>query len=377
MSLHSTYIRSSPILIDTVSLNLPTLTGEQLTGLSEALLEAAGATREEAQTVSKLLVRSNLAGVDSHGVFPNLTNIIKGLQKSKIKPGAPFEIVKETASTALVNGNWGFGQVICTRAMELAIDKARKYGVAAVGIFNCNHIGRLADYSLMAAKKDMIGFITVNGDPEVAPYGGRTGVLSTNPISYGIPAGAEQPIVVDFATSMGAEGKVRAALLRGQQLPPGWIVDSQGQPSTNPADLYQPPLPPEQIKLAGALLPAGGHKGYGLGLVVEILGGALTGTGCSDEITSTQTNGVFISVTNISNFVPIEQFKERVDRLIRKIKNSPKAAGFGEILIPGEPEFREEKRRSKAGVVIPDRSWETLVNACREYGLDAERLISE
>jgi len=339
-------------------------------------LVAGGASDEDARIVTRLLVKSNLAGVDSHGVFPNLVNYIKGLRKGIIKPNAIFEIVKETESTAMINGNWGFGQVICTKAMELAIEKAKKNGVSGVAIFNCNHIGRLSDYSLMAVENDMVGFIAANGDPNVAPYGGRSSVLSTNPISYGIPAGTERPVIVDFATSMAAEGKIRAALYKGVQLPPGWIVDSAGRPSTNPADLYEPPLPPEQIKMAGALLPAAGHKGYGLALVVEILGGALTGTGCSDDVTSGLTNGIFLSVVNITHFVPLEEFKARVDGLIRKIKNSPRAPGFSEILIPGEPEFREEEKRSKTGVPISDASWKTLVDACKEYGLDAQKLVA-
>ncbi len=354
---------------------MPTLTSLQLTDLSVALLKAAGASDQEASVVTKLLVKANLAGVDSHGVLPNLISYINGLRNGVIKPGAKFEIFKDTPSTALINGNWGFGQVICSRAMELAIEKARQTGVGVIGIFNCNHIGRLADYAQMALENDMIGFIAANSDPSVAPYGGRKAILSTNPVSYGIPAGQERPIVVDFATSMAAEGKIRAALYKGQQLPLGWIVDSQGRPSTNPADLYAPPLPPEQIKLAGALLPAGGHKGYGLGLVVEVLGGALTGTGCSEEVTSGLTNGVLILVLKIEQFVPLERFKETVDKLIRTIKGSPRAESFSEILIPGEPEFREEERRSKSGIWIPETAWANLVEACRQYGLDAENLI--
>jgi uncharacterized oxidoreductase len=359
---------------------MPLLTSKQLTNVSMGLLKAAGASEEEAEIVTRFLVKANLAGVDSHGVLPNLIPYIRGLREGVIKPGARFEITKETLSTALINGNWGFGQLICYKAMQLAIDKARKTGIAAVAVYNCNHVGRMADYTQMAVENDMIGFICVNSDPGVAPYQGRKRVLSTNPLSYGIPAGKEKPIIVDFATSVGAEGKVRAALYEGQQLPPGWIVDSQGRPSTNPADLYDPPLPPEQIKLAGAILPMGGpekgYKGYGLGLAVEILGGALTGTGCSYQVTPGSTNGVYINVVKIDQFVPLQEFKDRVDWLIRTIKNSPKAEGFSEILIPGEPEFREEEKRSRSGIMIPDMTWKTLVDTCKEYGLDAQKLIS-
>jgi len=354
---------------------MPTFTSAQLANLSEALLEAAGATKEEAKTVSRLLTESNLAGVDSHGVFPNLLNYVNGLRERTIKPGAKIEIIRDQESALLINGNWGFGQVICTKAMLMAIDKAKKTGACAAGIFNCNHIGRLSDYTKLALQYGMIAFVAVNSDPCVAPYGGTRAVLATSPISYAIPARVEKPIVVDFATSVAAEGKVRAALYKGLQLPEGWILDSQGRQSTNPADLYEPPLPPAQVKLAGALLPAGGHKGFGLALVVEALSGALTGTGCDGEITYGMTNGVFIFVVNIGSFLPLEAFTERIDKLIRSVKSSPTAPGFTEILIPGEPEYREEERRMKAGIPIPETAWKTLENACKEYGLNATEIL--
>lgn len=309
-----------------------------------------------------------MAGVDSHGVL-RLGSYVQGLRKGIIKPGVKNQIVRETPSSLLINGNWGFGQVVCQEAMNRVLAKAEETGVVAAGVFNCNHIGRLADYTQMAVDREMIGFITVNSDPCVAPYGGRKVVLSTNPLSYGIPAGREMPIIVDFATSVAAEGKVQTALSKGEQLPLGWIVDSRGRPSVNPADLYEPPLPPVQYKFAGALLPAGGYKGYGLGLVIEILAGALTGSGCSEEVTSGLTNGVFMQVLNISRFVPVESFKERVDRLIRWIKDSPTAEGFQEILIPGEPEARERQKRMKTGIPIPDLAWTSLRDLCTQYGL--------
>jgi uncharacterized oxidoreductase len=356
---------------------MPTLTSSQLTKLSNALLKAAGASDAEAAIVTKLLVESNLAGVDSHGVFPNLMNYVKGLREGTIKSGVEIERVREGTSSVLIDGKWGLGQVVCAKAMEIAIQKASKTGVCAVGIFNCNHIGRLSDYSKMALEHDMIGFVAVNSDPGVAPYGGVSPILATAPLSYAIPASDENPIVVDFATSVAAEGKVRAALYKGLQLPPGWIVDSNGHPSTNPADLYEPPLPPKQVKLAGALLPAGGHKGYSLALVVEALAGALTGSGCDGEVTYVLTNGVFILVLKVDDFVPSNSFKSRIDRLIRSVKNSRKAEGVQEILIPGEPEFREEKKRSKDGISIPNSAWEALEEGCREFGLDASRIIRE
>jgi len=355
---------------------LPTLRREQLSALSSGLLKAAGASDEEAEIVTRNLVKANLVGADSHGIL-QLISYVNGIRSGVIKPGARFEVTKESPSTALTNGNWGFGQVVCSKAMKLAISKAQKVGSAVVCVFNCNHIGRLADYTQMALESDMIGFICVNGDSAVAPYGGKKAMLSTNPLSYGIPAGKENPIILDIATAIVAEGKVRAALYKGEKLPPGWILDSSGKPSTSPADLYQPPLPPAQAKISGAIQPAAGHKGYGLGLVVAILTGALTGTLCDPEIISGLTNTVYINVIKIDEFVALQDFKNRVDRLVRTIKDSPKAEGFNEILIPGEAEVIEEEKRTKSGVTIPDFTWNALTKLCNEYGFDAEKLLDD
>jgi uncharacterized oxidoreductase len=355
---------------------LPTITSTQLTHISQNLLKAAGASDEEAEIVTRFLVNANLAGVDSHGVVPNLIIYLQGVRSGTIKTRAKIEVRVDGPSTALIDGNWGFGQMTCSKAMEIAIGKARRTGVGAVGILNCNHIGRLAEYAQMAVANDMIGFIAANCEPYVAPFGGRTPVLGTNPLSYAIPAGHEEAVTVDYATSAAAEGKVRATLFKGDQLPSGWIVDSHGRPSTNPADLYEPPLPPERIKLAGALLPFGGYKGYGLGLVVDVLAGILTGAGSSQDMTSGWlTNGVFMMVLKIENFVPLGDFKERVDRLVRSIKNSQKAEGVKEILIPGEPEIYERELRLKTGIPISEKAWQPLMQACKQYGLDVESLM--
>ena len=355
---------------------MPTLTSTQLALISQNLLKAAGASDQEAEIVTRFLVNANLAGVDSHGVVPNLTIYVEALRNGTIKTGAKIEVKTDNPSTALVDGNWGFGQVTCSKAMEIAIEKARRTGVGAVGVFNCNHIGRLADYARMALNEDMIGFIAANCEPYVAPYGGRVPVLGTNPLCYAIPAGQGKAVVVDFATSAAAEGKVRAALLKGEQLPPGWIVDSHGRPSTDPADLYEPPLPPERIKLAGALLPFGGYKGYGLGLVVDMLAGVLTGAGSSQDMTSGWlTNGVFIMALKIGNFVPLEDFKTRADRLVKSIKNSQNAEGYEEILIPGELEAKERERRLRTGIPISEKAWQPLIQACKQYGLNVENLM--
>jgi uncharacterized oxidoreductase len=355
---------------------LPIVTSLQLTRVAESLLRAAGASDEEAKTVTEFLVNANLAGVDSHGVVPNLVVYLQGIQGGTIKPQAKIEVRRETSSTALVDGNWGFGQVACSRAMEVALEKAVNTGVGAVGVFNCNHIGRLAEYARMAVDNGMIGFITANCEPYVAPYGGRARVLGSNPVCYAVPTGQGRSVVVDYATSMAAEGKVRAALLKGARLPPGWIVDARGRESTDPADLYEPPLPPERIKMAGALLPLGGYKGYGLAVIVDLLAGILTGAGSSQDMTGEwSTNGVFMMTLKIESFLPLKEFEVQAERLVRSIKNSPKAEGFDEILIPGEPEARERERRLKHGIPISGNAWQPVVESCKHYGLDIEKLM--
>jgi uncharacterized oxidoreductase len=356
---------------------MPSIQANELTTLSRKILISAGASFDEADTVAKLLVRANLSGVDSHGVFTYLHNYVQGIRTGQIKPGARIEILNETPSTALFNGNLGFGQVTAVKAMQLAIEKARNTGVSAVAIFNCNHIGRLADYSRMAVKNGMIAFVAANSDPCVAPYGGKKAVLSTAPLSWGIPTHSERPIIVDLATSAVAEGRIRAALYKGEQIPSDWIVNSQGQPSTNPAELYEPPLPPEQVKLAGALQPAGGYKGYALALIAEVLAGALSGTGCSEDVKSLLTNGVFILVLDPTRFAPLMEFEQRVDRLIQAVKNSPIAPGFKGIRVPGEREVEEEEKRLKSGIHVPDTAWKALLKLCGEYGVHTQSEASE
>jgi uncharacterized oxidoreductase len=226
---------------------------------------------------------------------------------------------------------------------------------------------------MMALEQNMIGVLFANSDISVAPWGGRRPMLGTNPVSFAIPAGKEKPIVVDYATAAVAEGKIRAAFLRGDKIPDGWILDKDGKPSTNPADLFEPPLPPVQVKIAGAQLPMAGHKGFGLGLVVDILGGALTGAGCDGDVK--MGNGVFLEAINVDSFIPLKNYQATVDKLIRDIKASPKAPGVTEILMPGEPELKAAEKRSRDGIPIPDATWAGIVNVAKELRVDLDKVL--
>jgi LDH2 family malate/lactate/ureidoglycolate dehydrogenase len=337
---------------------MPIFSAKQLIEYGTRIFTAAGAPPEEARLVSELLVKANLAGHDSHGVI-RIIQYVNEIEKGFIKPGAKVEVVKEGPSFALLNGNWGFGQVVATKAMELAIRKARVNDVGIVCVFNCNHVGRLSDYTVMASKNDMVGISMANSTKCVAPFGGREKMLSTGPISFAFPSDLEFPLVIDIATSVVAEGKVRVALHKGERIPIGWIINKDGYPSDNPKDLYE----------GGALLPLGGdeagHKGFGLGLAIEVLGGILTGAGCAYEETK-RGNGVFFEAINVERFMPVDEFKRRVGTLVRAIKASNPRPGFREIIIPGEPEYITEVNRLKNGINIPERTWEEIkIIACK------------
>jgi len=348
---------------------MPRFKAETLEEISEKIFISYGAPAERARLVSKFLVKANLCGHDSHGVI-RVIQYVKAIEEGDLKPDAKIDIIRETETSALLRGNRGFGQVVAKRAMELAIEKARKKTVSVVCAFDLYHMGRLADYTMLAAENDMIGISMVNSAPSVAPYGGIERLLSTAPISYAFPTGKENMFVLDISTSMCAEGKVRVSLHKGEKMPEGFIIDKNGNPSANPKDLYE----------GGTILPLGGdlvgYKGFGLGLTVEVMAGILSNDKCAYEA-GKKGNGVFFEVININDFIPIERFKERVDALIRRIKSSKLRAGFKEILIPGEPEIRRERTNREKGISIPERTWNEIVEIAKRKNIDINAFIDE
>src|SRR5919206_2966961 len=218
---------------------MPRVAAERLHEIGKALLEAAGSSPQEAEVVMRHCVEANLAGHDSHGII-QIPTYIDRIQVGHIVPGAPWEIVQESPTTTVIDGHWGFGYVVTERAMQLTIEKAARANVAASTVFRQGHIGRLASYTLMAARADMIGLITADSGrsaKQVAPFGGREPRLGTNPLSIAIPSDLDGPLFLDMATAAVAAGKVSLAVSRGEQIPLGWIVDREGRPSTDPGDL--------------------------------------------------------------------------------------------------------------------------------------------
>lgn len=340
---------------------MPRLTPEALTGFVRRIFKAAGASDDIARLVSRSLVASNLAGHDSHGVV-RVGQYLDSIAAGELDPRATPAVVRETEVMALLDARRGFGQVAARRAMLIAVDKAKAQGLAATTLFNCGHIGRVGEWVQMAADQNLIGLGFCNGGHAggyVAPYGGAARRLGTNPLAAAIPLQGREPVVLDFATSVRAEGKVRIARNQGRPVPGGWIVNAEGRPTTDPNDLYA----------GGMLLPAGEYKGYGLSLLVEFLGGVLTGDGCPALPGYRKGNGVLFLALAIDAFRPLDDFLAEGAALAEAVKATPPAPGFDEVLLPGEPETRAARQRRATGIEIDGATWGQLTGAATALGV--------
>jgi len=331
----------------TVTFNfMPVYSAIQLRSLTKNIFVAESATEENAETVANHLVRANLAGHDSHGIL-RIPGYASSIENGELDPRATGTLEIDDHAVGVFNGNRGFGQVIATNAMRIAIDKARHYGVSAIGVYKCGHIGRMADYCMMAMQQDMIGITTANMHPIMSAFGGAERVFNASPIGAAVPTSRERPFVLDISMGMSVEGKIFLKKARGEKLSQGEIVDKDGKPSIEPDDYLS----------GGSIQPFGGslgYKSYGLAFLIDILSGALGGSGCASSADRLEGNGVFMIAIDICKFTALERFKKTIDEVIRKVKQGKKAVGFNEILIPGEPEFLEEEKRLTSGIFIED-----------------------
>ena len=342
---------------------MPTVQAKRLTEITAALLIGAGASAVEAEIVSRHSVGANLAGHDSHGVI-QIPTYIDRVKRGHIVPGAEFEVTRDTPSTTVVDGHWGFGYVVSERLMNMTIEKARAGGVAAATVFRQSHVGRVADYPIMAAKAGMIGVMTADSgrsSKAVAPFGGREPRLGTNPICIAMPSNLEGTMFIDMATSAVAAGKLGVAVARGAPVPEGWILDGEGNPTTNPNDLRN----------GGVILPLGGpegHKGYGLSVMVEILSGILTGLGFGHDPSGRHNDGCFMAAFDVGAFRDPDDFKKEVTEFAQYLKSTPPAAGFSEVFYPGELEYRRERQLLREGIFVEDSTWNSLRDLAKEFG---------
>jgi len=313
-------------------------------------LRKAGMCAQDAQTTIDVLVTTDTWGVHTHGT-KQLRNLIKNFRDGRMDISASAEIVGEGPGWTKYDGHHSMPMPTSVRAMQMAIRKAKQTGIAMSTVHNSGHYGGAGYYAWLAAKEDMIGFSFTNVDPGVAAPGSRGSVLGTNPIAYAVPAGAEHPVILDIATSVVAASKVYALRQLDKPLPEGWIVDGNGLPTTDPG----------KYPIEGTLLPFAGHKGFGIGLLVEILTGVLSGGAFGQDVRSwvfgdpapVNQSHCFIAI-DVNLFEPIDLFKNRMDALIRQIREAPKASGCDRIFLPGEKEWEYRDLALSLGIALPE-----------------------
>jgi uncharacterized oxidoreductase len=345
---------------------MPIISAEALFRFSTQLLAAGGVRHDEAELVGRSLVEANLRGHDSHGVV-RIAQYLDQLSKNEVITGAPFEVLRSSPSLVAADGHWGFGRVQAGRLTEQLIEKAKHHGVAVGTLIRSSHIGRLGEYCEIAAAAGLVSMIMVNTHGvarRVAPPGGKSPRLGTNPIAIGVPTN-DDPLVLDFGTSATAEGKVRVKKIAGQECPPGWLLDSEGRPTTDPNALYGNP--------PGTILPMGGdqaYKGFGLGLMVEIFAGALSGGVCAREQPINQNgNCVYMQFTDPEHLGGLDHFRQEIGCLVRFVRDCPRIAGCSEILLPGDPERRMLAKRSQEGVAFDEGNWTQLIKLAERLGV--------
>ena len=349
---------------------MPKIEVERLRKLGTAILDALGSPHERSAWVVETLLRSNLAGHDSHGIM-RLLQYAAHVREGHIEPAADIATLRETAATALLDAQRAWGQVAARVAMKRAIEMAATSGISMIALRNCPHIGRLGEYVLMAAERDMIGTAYVNsqtgGSGNVVPWGGIEGRFTPTPLAFAAPSGLDWHVLVDITASVMPEGKVRDHLYRGVLLPEDVIIDVEGKPTRDAKDFYGPPR--------GGILPLGGpvgHKGYALGVMIEMLAGGLSGAGYVSDAAVAHGNGVLFQVMNIAAFEDTGNFKRRTRELIAHVKSSRPQAGVDEVLFPGEPEYRTTLRRQRDGIELPKSLWEAISELAAGVGVDLE-----
>jgi hydroxycarboxylate dehydrogenase B len=336
-----------------------TLSADTLTTAATTIFRAAGTPDDIAELVSRSLVGSNLAGHDSHGVI-QIPSYVDRIKSGDLDPAARPEVRQEGAGIVQLDGAWGFGQYAAHVCMDLAIQKAKRSQIAMATIVRVSHIGRLGEWAEQAASAGMIGLLGTswgNGPYAATPYGGAGRVLSTNPFAAGVPLGSGDPFVMDFATTAVAEGKLRVARAKGAPVPDGWIVDAEGRPTNDVEQFYTG---------GGMLLPFGGHKGYALSLMVELLSVALTGGDAPAD--KPWKNGAFFIAIDPTAIRPMEEFTGAAGALVERVKGVPAAPGSPGVTIPGEPEQRSRAERGRAGIQIAESTWEAIRETARSLG---------
>jgi hydroxycarboxylate dehydrogenase B len=334
--------------------------------IAKDLFLKAGASEKEAEIVSEEIVEASLMGLDSHGIM-RIAQYLEQVKEGLIKPNTAIDIIYETPVSAIVDCNWNFGMV-CARIMtDIVIKKAGKNNIAVAASRHCNHMGRLGSYTQRVAQAGFFGFAVVNSSRHghfVAPFGGAEGRLATNPISYAAPTSGD-PILLDTSTSMVSEGKIRVLMHQGKILPENCILTSEGRPTNIPEEFYKPKK--------GTILPFGGemgYKGFGLSLLVEILGSTLSGVALTpDGEKDEYINGFFIMAINPKIFGIENEIIKNMEILREYIKSAKPAQGSNGVFMPGELDFATREQRLKNGIEVADETWKQIVDAAKLFNV--------
>ncbi|MDD9945922.1 MAG: malate/lactate/ureidoglycolate dehydrogenase [Myxococcales bacterium] len=348
---------------------------EELRNLATAICEKMGAESADARTVADHLVDANLMGHDSHGVGM-LPVYAFNHASGALQPRAHAKLVSERGAVLVVDGQAGFGQVVAPEAMEMGLQRVQEHGIVAVGLRNAHHIGRVGTYGELCASRGHVSmhYVNVVGHPPmVAPYWGAEARLNTNPYCCAVPVPDDEPIVLDMATSAVAHGKVRVANLAGERVAEGLLLDNQGRPTTDPGVMF-----PQRGEASGALTAFGLHKGSGLSLICEVLGGALAGAWTMEKQFDgiTVVNGMLTILIDPARFGGSDLFASTVGSVKAYIKGTRPAEGKQQVLVPGEPERIARKERSADGIPMSEGGWATIVEVADKLGVSTSDHIS-
>lgn len=343
---------------------------EKLKELSKEIFRKLGLETKEAEIISGVLIEADLRGISSHGIA-RLPIYAKRIKLGLVNPRPQPKILKENETSALLDADNGMGHIASYKAMEICINKAKKTGTGSVAVKGSNHFGINAYYTMMAARENLIGMAFTNTSPLMVPFGGRERLLGSNPLSIAIPAGNEPDLVLDMATSVAPRGKLEEAARKGFSIPEGWAVDRDGRVTLDPKE-----------GLSGALLPFGGPKGYGLAILVDVLCGVMTGSDFGPDCGSLfadldrpQNIGHFFMAISIENYMSIDDFKERMDMMVRRIKESNKAAGVNRIYMPGEIEYEKNIELQKTGITLTEEVVNELNDLAERLGISEVKRI--
>jgi LDH2 family malate/lactate/ureidoglycolate dehydrogenase len=335
--------------------------------LATDILKAVGTKKQEAAWVADCLVLSNLKGVDSHGI-QQIPGYVNAIREGFLKPGTEMKLLKDREATSYYDGGWGFGYSIARDVMEITIKKAKKVGVAYSVIRNIHHIGRVGKWAEMALEENMVGIASQPGGVYIAPWGGIDRKLPIAPIAFAFPSGKYPPIVIDMSLGPISGGRTSILALRNEKVHQGWFLNEDGNPTDDPKVFHSG---------KGAQLPLGqqglGYKGMALSMIIDILAGPLLGLIAEPGVHAFKRRGVFLGAIDIGAFTEIDVFIESIDTMITDLKSSRLAEGFDEILVPGEPEWREMEYRKREGIPLDEGIFNTILETINKLGLDSTK----